>query len=175
MKDIMIDIETLSTASDAAVIAIGMCQFDEHTISNDMTILIDPALTPGHRSESTLQFWSEQDPAVFADMMAGELTPWEGMAIFTDTIQQWADPETRYWANSPSFDFIILKHLHQTLFPGDDFPMPFWKEMDFRTLRGLADVKNIGYMTAYEDHQKHDCLSDAICQAKAVQLILASL
>lgn len=175
MADIMIDIETLSTESNAAVIAIGMCKFDAENIYAKHSILIDPQLTPGHRCPDTLEFWAQQDPVVFAAMMAGTTTPWNAMIEFQETIADWRDPDTLFWANSPSFDFTILRTLNKALFSKREFAFMFWKEMDFRTLKHLADFKDIGFMEAYEGHEPHDCVSDAVCQAKAVQIIISRL
>lgn len=73
------------------------------------------------------------------------------------------------WANPPQFDLIILRHLFDEC--GVKCPWHYRVERDFRTLKGHAHQLNIDYQPAYANIDKHDALSDAIAQARAVQII----
>lgn len=170
-KAAMTDIETLSSHPDAAVIAIGLCLFDETQILDSCEILIDPRLAPGHRDPDTWKWWNEQDPEVFEKMMSGVLTPWTACEIMAERISEW-NPKA-LWANPPSFDVVILRHLFRLYHI--DFPVHFTKERDFRTMRKFADELDINYREPYEMRSAHDAVDDAVCQAKALQIILRDL
>jgi len=168
----MVDIETLSSNSDAAVIAIGLCLFDGKDVWGEHEILIDPQFTPGYRDPDTLDWWSTQDQEVFQKMMSGMVMPWDAcdqMISYFD-----AHPGVKQlWANPPSFDITILRHLFKLY--DKSFPIHFTGERDFRTMRKFADGMHIDYKEPYEEREAHDAKSDAVCQAKAIQLILQGL
>ena len=167
----MVDIETLSSQSDAAVIAIGLCLFDEKEIIDSTEILIDPVLAPGHRDPDTYRWWCEQDSQVFNRMLSGDLPPWNACGAMAQVIEEW-NPKT-LWANPPSFDIIILRNLFRVY--NIEFPIHYTKERDFRTMKAFAKQMGIDYSAPYDERTAHDAESDAICQAKALQIILRDL
>lgn len=167
----MADIETLSSQNDAAIIAIGLCVFDEKTVFDSTEILIDPKLAPGHRDPKTLEWWNGQDPDVFRKMMSGHLTPWAACDQVELILDEWE--VSILWANPPSFDIVIMRHLFDLY--GKPFPIHYTNERDFRTLRKFADDMGIDYREPYEERTAHDAESDAICQAQALQIILRDL
>ncbi|KPL28079.1 MAG: hypothetical protein AMJ72_05405 [Acidithiobacillales bacterium SM1_46] len=169
---LMTDIETLSSRNDAAVIAIGICAFDEHEIFDSMEILIDPALAIGHRNPETVRWWSEQEPHVREKMFSGTLPPWAACDMLARFCGIYKNAK-EIWANPPQFDLIILRHLFDEC--GVKFPMHYRTERDFRTLKALAHQRGIDYQSAYEGIDKHDAKDDAIAQAKATQIILRAL
>ena len=167
----MVDIETLSSQPDAAVIAIGLCLFDDKEILDSTEILIDPRFTPGHRNQDTLRWWNEQDPEVFRKMMSGTMMPWTAIEYMSSILQDWG--VKTMWANPPTFDISILRHLYGIY--DEEFPIHFSKERDFRTMKTFAREMNIDYSAPYAERSAHDAESDAIAQAKALQIILRDL
>ena len=170
-REAMVDIETLSSHPDAAVIAIGLCLFNKDSIIDTSEILIDPRLAPGHRDPDTLEWWNSQDPKVFKKMMSGAIAPWIACEIFRERIQDW-QPRV-LWANPPSFDIVILRHLFYLY--RIDFPVHFTKERDFRTVRKFADNLGVDYSEPYETRSAHDAVDDAVIQAKALQIMVRDL
>lgn len=171
MKNVMIDIETLSTADNAAVIAIGACTFDASGFGDPFEIQIDPRLSPGDRNRDTYHWWKGQDRAVFDRMMGGRTTPWAAVSDF----REWLEPHKRccVWANPPQFDIVILRNFFATC--GEEWPMHWRNERDVRTILRLADDNGIRYHDAYEETTAHDALSDARAQARAVRIALSEM
>lgn len=171
-KDLMIDIETLSTNNDAAIIAIGVATFRGDTPDENISdeFLIDPRYAPGHRGADTFKWWEMQDPGVFAHATSGTDTPEEAIEKFEDFYH--THRPKHIWANSPQFDLVILRTLYHAL--GKEAPFHYNRERDFRTLKDLAKNYKIDYSAAYKGRikQKHNAQSDALCQAAAAQLIL---
>jgi len=167
----MVDIETLSSEPDGAIIAIGLCVFNEGAILDSSEILIDPRLAPGHRNPDTLNWWNEQDPEVFKKMMSGTIPPWTACEIMNEHFKVW-EPKT-LWANPPTFDISMLRHLFKMY--DQPFPMHYTSERDFRTMKSFAKEMGIDYSEPYNSRTAHDAESDAICQAQALQIILRDL
>jgi hypothetical protein len=171
MKRWMIDIETLSTENDAAIVAIGIASICDTDFPNVRGLYINPILAIGHRSVDAITFWNEQEPSVKNKVLGGTDTPWEAI----DWIDQFYK-ETRpdeIWANPPQFDLTILRELARVL--NRKVPWHFTEERDFRTLKNLAKEKGIDYQSAYKGIVKHDPESDALCQLRAVEIILGQL
>jgi len=171
-RQCMVDIETLSSQPDAAVIAIGLCLFNHKEILDSRQFLIDPRYAPGHRDIDTLEWWQNQDSGVFTKMMSGEAMPWEICHEMYDLCRhEW---KTRtIWANAPTFDISILRQLFKLYDIG--FPFHFSKEMDYRTVKHFAKEMGIDFNAPLEERSAHDAESDAIAQAKALQIMLRDL
>lgn len=172
-RHIMIDLETLSTENDAAIIAIGAVEFDLDNILQERLWLIDPRLASGRRDVSNLEWWSNQDPNTAWSMWSGstrenivaaELFNW--MVPFHETHWVWAGPST--------FDLSILK----TWYRSQNMILSYnWRSAsDLTTLSRLADELGIDYSNEkFEGFVPHNALSDCIKQARRTQIILRKL
>ena len=169
----MIDIETLSTSPTAAVIAIGGVAWFEGRVEQYETfeVLIDPSKAVGTRDPRTLQWWDEQDPSVRDRMFSGKASTAEALVQLRNWYLRQGIEEV--WANAPTFDLIILEASFRAL----DLEAPwFYRDTRcMRTLTRLAKRKGIDYQGAYQNRAAHDALSDALAQARVVDLILSKL
>lgn len=170
--DIMIDLETLSTDVDCAILSIGACRFNIDSIDNEgfyRVVTIQSNIDEGrHISPSTLVWWLDQDAkakAVFKDPTAIPL----GQAL--DELREWIGPDfgnVRVWGNGSDFDISALKHAYNR----QDPPWIFWNVRCFRTMKNLAQAKTV---VAPKNHGAHNALFDAIAQAQHLQLIWKAL
>lgn len=181
-RHVMIDIETLSTENDAAIVAIGAVEFDLDRILQQKMWKIDPRFASGRRSPSTLSWWSSQlleNPTLRSvwegvqeeNIIAGELFNW--MVPF------WAKPGDIaghwIWAGPNTFDLSILKTWYQSqsmILPWD------WRAgRDLTTLCRVADQLGIDYKQVDDPgtEEPHNPLSDCIHQARRCQYILKQL
>ena len=169
----MIDIETLSTSPTAAVIAIGAVAWLEGRVEQHETfeVLIDPSIAVGTRDPRTLQWWDEQDPSVRGRMFSGKALTSEALVQLRNWYLRQGIEEV--WANAPTFDLIILEASFRAT--GVEIPWMFRDTRCMRTLTRLAKRRGIDYQPAYENRMAHDALSDALAQARAVDLILSKL
>lgn len=173
-KHVMIDIETLSTENDAAIIAIGAVEFDLDNILQEKLWLINPKLATGRRDISTLEWWESQPHETFAmvwsgfereNVVAAELFNW--MVPFRDA-GHWV------WAGPNTFDLAILK----TWYKAQNMILPWNWPMgrDLTTLSRIANELGIDYSgEAFEGFEAHNPLSDCIKQARRCQIILKAL
>lgn len=115
-RDLMVDIETMGTTPDAAVVTVGAVMFDltagpEQTI--DKRCLAKASVASNQDfgrtiSGSTLEWWFKQDPAAIRGLIEGQVT---NLRNALTQFRLWADehrPE-RVWANDPDFDVVILQ------------------------------------------------------------------
>ena len=175
----MIDNETLSAEIGGAIIAIGAVVFTEEAVIEASYIGIEPGVAPGHRSLSTMLWWSQQDEEIRERAFGGKLDVWGACHAFSQFAHRHADVEC-VWANSPSFDLVGLRMMYGSA--GIEFPpfLAYYKERDFRTL--MQSTKLSGNNALYKlmklerdkNHAKHDALEDALAQAAAVQAWLRS-
>lgn len=170
MKDLSIDIETLSLKPNATILSIAAVLFDRE--SGDVGPHLHIACCFGQGRDidwQVVDWWKEpQQAAAWAELLAFQKNQpyrldWalEKLARF---IRQ-HHPE-RIWGNSPSFDLVILTDaFRQHDIPA---PWPFWVERDCRTLvnvcrqiTGVDPKKQVAF-----DGTAHSALADAIYQAR---------
>jgi 3' exoribonuclease, RNase T-like len=165
----MVDIETLSAGPRAAVIAIGAVVFSlDKELGNTYEQLINPefAMEAGESSPDTMEWWQRQDIDVRRRMFSGTMGPNEAAGKFAAWVREQRVREV--WANSPSFDCIILRHLFAQT--NVTCPWGFRDERCVRTVFAEAKERGFDYSKAYAGASAHDALSDAKAQAMAVIL-----
>lgn len=167
---LMVDLETMSTRTDAAILSIGAVVFDPNSESLDgcprfyQTVCIESnEKDRRHFSSSTIVWWLQQGEAARAALMTDVLPLHKALIALQKFIAQHSPVVC--WANSPSFDCAILRsayayhHMH--------FPFDYYKERDVRTIKDAAypngDAPNCQRGVA------HGALDDALAQAELVQ------
>jgi len=170
----MIDIETLSTRSDAAILSIGAVFFDIDTGKLGDTfhtgIKIRTAKNYGHIDPETIDWWfSANHDALGSIRAAIRDAPLLMNALFdfskflTDSSDYIAS-EIKTWANSPSFDIVILNNAYKRI--GLNTPFKYHNECDLRTLIHIAELNGYDKDCIKRQGIKHNALHDAIYQSK---------
>lgn len=186
--DISIDIETLSSRPNAAILQIGACVFDRtvqdhigETFSvNVSQIDMWPFNGRFHIDADTVAWWMSQE-----DAARQSVTAKPAYTIFTalSRLCSWFEnvgfkPEykdiSRYvWANSPSFDLVILRHALAVT--NHKVPWHFRQEMCMRTITMLARNKTGQKIEIKTEGTRHTALDDAIYQARVIQMAYRQL
>jgi len=176
MNDIMIDLETLSTRHDAAILSIGLCLFDITTgkigqCFHEKIILEDSPLF-GHISTSTIEWWLKQPKSAQDNLLDGNKIY---LALALNRLSAWIRNSHTVWSNGSSFDLVILRNA----FARNQLNQPwkYYQERDTRTIVDIAErITGINAAKSIEfDGIKHDALADAIHQAKYVSNAFAVL
>ena len=173
--DTMIDLETLSATPDAVILQIAAVKFDpfddylERGVGTAelpcLNLLVDVDTQPGRNvSESSMQWWSQQDPQIQDRVFAAQ-----GRVAFADAMQQthrfiW-NSSGRIWAQGTSFDISILEHAYRSL--DQPYPWQYWQARDARTVMDLCRV-DLPPAT-------HDAVEDCFRQIVGVQKALLRL
>ena len=183
--DIMVDLETLSTETDAVVLSIGAVRFRLDTRDDTESIM-----------EEDRSFYARLDTAEQED---------EGRDIDPDTLAWWdaqsdearevfqEEPEgtvhalkrflkfckgaRRIWGNGNMFDNAIVRSLCQDF--NVDYPVPYWNDLDVRTLTRLWNL--LGNQGSNSKRptinlgEEHNALDDARRQVLQVQIMYQKL
>lgn len=152
----MLDLETLGTGSDSAIVSIGAVLFSikEGIIDRIQTpINFDSVIKNGFSvTGNTIKWWLEQ-----SEEARKELTKEEGVDIhlalgtFTNFLKGYED--VLVWGNGATFDNVILKNAYTKL--GYKIPWSYRGDMCYRTIRQMypqVSYKRVGvYHKAVDD------------------------
>ena len=169
-RALMLDIETMSTASNAAISSIGAVLFDPHGDWLGDTFHVDVCLASCKAfgldfDPATFIWWLGREEAARQAFVQGQAgaVPLDG-AIYQ--LARFVPKDTQVWCNGASFDFPILAAAYRAA--GQTLPWHYWAEHDLRTLKNLnKDLSEVPRTGTY-----HHALDDAIYQARQVQHIL---
>lgn len=172
--NIMVDLETLSTESNAMIVAIGAVTFSQYDTGETFYQPIDIcARTFGqyHISPSTTQWWMAQNDdarAVFHDPRTTSLA--EALTAFASFVQRFTSgpSNVRVWGNGAAFDNVILANAYRSenLNP----PWKFYNDRCYRTYKAMAPSIQIKHMGTH-----HNARDDALSQAQHLLRVAQAL
>jgi hypothetical protein len=116
MKQVMIDIETLSTVPTAAMIAVAAVIRDSSSVHRQARAwFIDRNFVIGHIDPETIEWWHTQDQRVKDQVFGGNQIPREALQelngfLRSNGITPENFDEYRCYASPAMFDFPILRH-----------------------------------------------------------------
>jgi len=198
---IMIDIETLSSASNAAIVSIGACKFSldegaEYASPADSFLVgVDPTFYGTVSvpwafdiSERTLKWWNEQSQDAKDSLKINQMSSigaaFRHLEVWLYTVGFEKDPNpfganaSRIWAFPPSFDLVILRNAAKHIYGStNEVPWHYRQETCARTHAWIfEDLSKL----AYQGRKTNGLLSgltahradhDAVRQARVVQFI----
>jgi exodeoxyribonuclease VIII len=169
-KHFMLDLETMGTGNNAAIIQIGCVVFEplqpgltsqfKQTVSLQSSIGLGMDVTGG-----TLAWWrmmAAKQPSALLDHC---VPIQEAMLMFDRWYHQqegWA--EMPLWSNGAVFDIPIMETAYRLL--GLDVPWHYRRPRDQRTLLDLAE--QVGWVKPEVPEATHDALEDCAAQAAMV-------
>lgn len=189
MRRFAIDLETLGTAADSAILSIGCVEFDEHGPQSGFHsyVRLDTCAAAGLKIyPDTTLWWMRQadDARALLQSCEGEDSPPLGTALVQltrfmvgeENYHEW-DGEPRddieVWGNGADFDNAIL----QTAFRGCGLKQPwhFWNNRDLRTIRLATELATGLPAPKVRPAIAHDAYSDAEAQADTIAQCLKLL
>jgi hypothetical protein len=166
MNNIMLDLETMSDCSNAAIVSIGAVKFDiaitdRFYCNIDLQSCLDCGLSV---SGSTIMWWLSQSGEA-RNALAIQPVP---IKRALEDFAAWAgiDPAV-IWGNGAAFDNAILANAYRKT--GIAQPWAFWNDRCYRTIRSLhpdVEFKRVGI--------HHRSVDDAESQALHLIKILGS-
>lgn len=161
MKDVMIDIETLDTGNNAAVLSIGAVYFDRKTGKTGeqfyCRISMDDALSHGSLSDDTLEWWNRQPDEARIEAFGGK----ERINDAAERLIGFIKPDSQAWGNGSVFDITILENWFRSV--GKKAPWDFWNVRDVRTIESWFDINKRDFV---RDGTHHNALDDCLFQIK---------
>lgn len=177
VKHLMIDLETLDTATTAIVLSIGVAAFNPNDIAAPPVPLFYRALNVESQrdvgrteSRATREWWAKQSPQ--ARTVLSEPQHYIHHALSDFGQLDWSDV-AGVWGNGADFDLGITRSLHESF--GLTVPWPFWTARCYRTVRAMHEALH-GANAPEADRQgtHHNALDDALHQARNLQFITHS-
>jgi len=172
--DIMIDLETLATSTDAVVLTIGAVKFDPFGSdikepkmeSFYVKVDIDSCDELGLvANDDTIAWWSQQSKEAQAEAFEGDDRIHIRDAF--DQLYKFCWGAKRVWSNGAAFDVPICEHVYRKL--NKAIPWQFWAVRDCRTAFDLGINPNRPPVLA------HHALQDAWNQAVGIQNVYNTL
>lgn len=174
LTDLMIDLETLATSTDAAILTIGAVRFDpfgkdvEEPAMKSLYIKVDLDSCDELglvTNDDTIAWWANQSKEAQEEAFG------EGDRIHIrdafDQLYKFSFGCKRVWSNGSIFDVMICEHIFRKI--GKAIPWQFWQIRDVRT------IFDIGINPQRPPVLKHHALEDAWNQAVGVQNVYNAL
>ena len=184
MKNIMLDLETLSSDSNALVLSIGAVAFDPESseLGEKFYVeLTDDTAEQQKRgrvvSGRTVQWWMQQD--VQARLLFSEhpqpgvhrCDTYSGLAKFSSFVAANGGYENALiWGNGADFDNIVLGNLYEAF--DKNKPWSYSANRCYRTMKNLGTGAP---KKATREGVHHNALDDAVTQAVHLQEIFKHL
>lgn len=172
MNDVMLDLETMGTGPNAAIVSIGATEFDVATKKLgrmfyrciDLRSAVDSG---GVIDADTVIWWLKQDDearkAIYDNVT--------NLRAALHDFSFWLGPNKdriKMWGNGAAFDNVILAQAYQRA--GIDVPWSHWNDRCYRTIKSMRPDKKITRAGTY-----HNALDDAVSQALHLMEILTDL
>lgn len=178
---IMVDTETMSTTSDAAIVQLAAVVFNPLGIYPDEAfneyIAPENARLYGDVSTDTMAWWDKQDPTIRTRVFGGsrKLTPVldEFLVWVERNKQAQGCTSVNFWCFGAGFDDKIIESAITETELKTYVPWTFRDVRCARTAIALLSDRQRSYVPA--NTSKHDALADAIWQARLCSLFLHRL
>ena len=168
MKNIMLDLETLSTAPNAVVKTIGAVRFGGGKLGERFYQRVDAGscVKAGLQLDPvTVEWWLKQDDAARAEMTRPGAPLGSVLDIFAVFVGR---RDVDVWGDGATFDNVILRSAYTAL--GRQPPWDWWRDRCFRTVRALNPNRK-----HRQEGTEHNALDDAVSQAKHLMRIFPKI
>lgn len=175
-KEVMVDIETLSTQSSAVILSIGALKFDRSEslpLSPDVMdsfyvrVARESCEVLGmHVDPDTVRWWNSQEESIRHEALedtSERLTIKDALTKLT----AWIGRSELVWGHGDDFDCVILSEAYRRC--DMKVPWKFWNTRDTRTLFDIAGVKNSDLPANSKHHPIHDCYRQVAGVLKALR------
>jgi exodeoxyribonuclease VIII len=165
---VMIDLETMSTESNAAICSIGAVKFtDEGEVIDTFYCTVDVADCKKHGlhiDPNTVQWWSKQSKEALK-MLRKDTKPL--VDALTDFSKWYGSTQYPTWGCGSDFDNVIIENAYKAA--GMKRPWSAWKNRCYRTIREVIKIEEAERTGTY-----HNALDDAMHQARHLMKIFRS-
>lgn len=181
-SDISIDCESLGTAFDAPIVAIGAVVFDRTTGKLGATyykeVELKSSINSGRVDPDALRWWISQSPR--AKAIFGRNADQQSLATVLQDFSTWcrgiSGGVPRVWARGPTADVTWLEHAYTVGGHGLAIPWHFRNIRCVRTIVELAEeITGFDMKSVPDVGEAHNAVDDATFQAQVVSASYAAL
>lgn len=173
---LMVDLETMDTGHNAAILTIGACMFDPLGADTEESLretsfyrvisLKDNTNNGRSIGADTVMWWLGQSQEAQTALLEASQDSLRGaLSAFYNWIATWAPKPTNVWAKDPDFDVSILQDAFNSL--NILWPFAFYEARSVRTC--IEDAYPCGEPPRIGVGTAHNALDDAIRQALQIQ------
>tara|TARA_R110000824_G_scaffold74491_2_gene189333 strand:- start:801 stop:1331 length:531 start_codon:yes stop_codon:yes gene_type:complete len=167
----MLDLETLGTKSDSAILSIGAAAFNEDSIISEFytTINLKSCVEMGLKIyPDTVCWWMNQSRTAKEGIFESQVSLPSALLEFSAWAKSISNDVVKMWGNGEDFDNILLREAyHKVGVPPSLIPWHFKNNMSYRTLKNLLPNIKIDRVGEH-----HNALDDAKSQAlHAIKLL----
>ena len=166
----MIDLETMSSNSNAAIVSIGACTFSASvgiTGKFYINVSLQDCMKYGlHVDSNTVMWWLKQSEEARSALDADPKAPLHVQpSKLSDALTElekflnYRMHEYKIWGNGATFDNVVLANAYRAL--GDFMPMNFRNDSCYRTMKNT-----FGIPLPERKGTHHNALDDAVYQAE---------
>ena len=167
MINAMIDLETLSTRYNAAVISIGVAIFNDEKVLDSVGWALEPKSVHGRIDPDTVFWWMHQSDAAREYSFTGKYQAATAAFELKTLLAKWNVREV--WSKDPHFDHVILSEWWDRVGNVGVFPIDYRDPRSFRTLEAEALRAGFGPDEWQQfNYVAHNPVDDAVTQARAV-------
>ena len=164
-KHVVIDLETLSTKSNAAIVSIGAIKIENLRKTDTFYINVDARQGKEAGLDidpDTINWWSNQPKE---QQLAWQKDPHLLEFAFKEFTDWYGNESIPIWGYGANFDVVILESAYRAL--NMPFPWKFWDISCLRTIMNVLDKR-------LPKANNHNALDDATAEAKVLIEILKS-
>lgn len=164
-SNIMLDLETMSTHFNAAIISVGAAKFDHRGVQDSFYEVVDLESCQGlDIRPATIMWWLKQDKLSIEQLFNNP----RPLKIVLEEFSSWAGKNPIVWGNGADFDNVILRNAYE--YVGLTCPWSYKNNRCYRTMANLfSDVK------PRPQGIKHCAVDDAENQARHLIEIFGSI
>jgi len=161
-QHVMLDLETMGTSHDAAIVAIGAVEFDKDGIKSEFyeTIDLNDSAKYGEIGASTVLWWMSQNDGARSEITSADKTLYNALMMF----DQWLPKNACVWGNGSDFDNVILANAYDAL--GMHQPWLLKNNRCFRTVKNMQPKLKLERIGTY-----HNALDDASYQCTYLRML----
>ena len=165
----MIDIETLSTRTNASILTIGAMKFTREGPLPEMSEMetfyrrvnrVSCDDLDMHVDKNTEAWWAKQSDDVRWEAIENPENRQDLKDVLIGLTSFIGKGNPIVWGNGDDFDCVILTEAYRLC--GLELPWKFWNTRDVRTVMDLGNVKPWDLPSISKHHPVHDCYHQII-------------
>lgn len=168
MIQVMLDLETMSVRSNAAIASIGAVKFEVGTGIIDQfyrTVDLRTCKAVGlHIDPETVEWWNKQSKEARQALLKDNVSLNQALDDFTEWFGKSSLPT---WGNGAGFDNVIMENAYMAC--NMKRPWRPWEDRCYRTIKNIIQVTADERQGVY-----HNALDDALHQTRHLLKILES-
>lgn len=165
MTHIMIDLETMGTSKNAAIVSIGavVMDFENNLLDTSFyhRICLESAVAAGGVIDAaTVKWWLQQSDVARREIYSASANLTKVLSYFSAFIAANCEHrQVKVWGNGAAFDNVILRSTYEAC--GIEPPWKYWNDRCYRTMKNM-------FKTTHKEPSNgvvHNALDDATNQA----------